>query len=97
MLRFARGIEGIDEVAVLINQTDDRVVIYALIAAFVRRALSADPKFIEHQMHSSLSRSGEMMIHCSKPITALFPGYGQHRARRMAQHALRRAAAQIVE
>ena len=37
------------------------------------------------------------MIHCSKLITTLRPGYRQHRARRVAQHAFRRTAAQIVE
>jgi hypothetical protein len=58
MLQFARSIEGIDEVAVLIRRVDDRVVIDALIATFARRALGANAKFIEHQMHSSLSRSG---------------------------------------
>ena len=58
MLQFARGIEGIDEVAVLIRRVDDRVVIDALIAAFARRALGANAKFIEHQMHFSLPWSG---------------------------------------
>jgi len=58
MLRFARGIEGIDEVAVLLHQIEDRIVVNALIAAFVQRALGVNAKFIEHQLHSSLSRSG---------------------------------------
>ena len=37
------------------------------------------------------------MTHCSKPITELLPGYRQYWARRVAQHAFRRTAAQIVE
>jgi hypothetical protein len=58
LLRFARGVEDIDEVAVLLQRIEDRVVVNALIADFAWRALGADAKFIEHQMHSSLSRSG---------------------------------------